>query len=207
MATATYVSGPGTSSEPGCVVDIGAGTGYYLAAVLDRLPDRIGLALDISASALRLAARAHPRAAAVGADAWRRLPIADGVADVVLCVFAPRDGAELNRILRPNGYLVVCAPAPDHLSELIGPLGLLTVDERKRERLDRKLSPFFDHLEEREYRASDLLDHSAVTTLACMGPGSWHTDADVLTARVERLPDPVQVTLAATISTYRRVKR
>ena len=31
---------------PGRVVDLGAGTGHYLARVLDALPERIGLALD-----------------------------------------------------------------------------------------------------------------------------------------------------------------
>ena len=45
----------------GCIIDVGAGTGYYLAGVLDRLPAAVGLALDISKFALRRAARA-PRA-------------------------------------------------------------------------------------------------------------------------------------------------
>src|SRR5688572_30940209 len=42
---------------PGCILDLGAGTGWYLARVLDRLPGRIGLALDLSKHALRRAAR------------------------------------------------------------------------------------------------------------------------------------------------------
>ena len=32
----------GSVAASGCVVDVGAGTGYYLAAVLDRLPGRVG---------------------------------------------------------------------------------------------------------------------------------------------------------------------
>src|SRR5690349_12855486 len=31
----------------GCVLDAGAGTGYYLSAVLDRLPGTPGVALDV----------------------------------------------------------------------------------------------------------------------------------------------------------------
>src|SRR5688572_11185739 len=54
---------PGLS--PGCIIDLGAGTGWYLARVLDRLHGRIGLALDLSKHALRRAVRAHPRIAAV----------------------------------------------------------------------------------------------------------------------------------------------
>src|SRR5215469_6433587 len=79
-AEAAYPAGPGGPAGAGCVVDVGAGTGYYLAAVLDRLPDRAGLALDVSRFSLRRAARAHPRIGAVRCDAWRRLPVADGAA-------------------------------------------------------------------------------------------------------------------------------
>ena len=93
----------GAADGPGCVADIGAGTGYYLAAVLGQLPERDGLALDISKFALRKAARAHPRIGAVGCDVWRRLPVADSAAILALNVFAPRDGAELRRILHPAG--------------------------------------------------------------------------------------------------------
>ena len=87
----------------GCVADVGAGTGYYLAAVLDRLPGLSGLALDASKFAVRKAARAHQRIGAVACDAWRRLPVADSAAAAVLNVFAPRNAAELRRILHPAG--------------------------------------------------------------------------------------------------------
>ncbi len=91
-----------------------------------------------------MAARAHRRIGAVGCDAWRPLPVADAAAGLVLNVFAPRDGAELRRILRPDGALLLVTPAADHLAELIGPLGLLSVDERKPERLADKLGPYFE---------------------------------------------------------------
>src|SRR5215469_4190512 len=136
----------GDSGPAGCVVDVGAGTGYYLAAVLDRLPGRVGLALDISRNALRVAARAHPMAAAIGCDAWRALPVMTDRADVVLNVFAPRAGAELRRILGPAAQLIVCTPAADHLAELVEPLGMLSVDERKQQRLGHKLGPYFDRV-------------------------------------------------------------
>src|SRR5205085_2362216 len=77
------------------------------------------------------AARAHPRALAVVADAWRRLPVRNGVLDRVLVTFAPRNGPETARVLRPDGRLVVVTPAPDHLRELVGALGLLRVDPDK----------------------------------------------------------------------------
>jgi 23S rRNA (guanine745-N1)-methyltransferase len=188
---------------PGCVVDCGAGTGYYLAAVLDRLPSRIGLALDISKNALRLAARAHSRAAAVGCDAWRPLPVADEAADLVLNIFAPRQAAELRRILRPTGALLVVTPAPDHLGELIGPLGLISVDERKHTRLASQLGGLFDLITAREYRAKLSLDRRWVSDLVSMGPSSWHSDPGELAATIGQLPDLVPVTASVRIAIYR----
>ena len=89
----------GPLHDGGLVLDIGAGTGYYLAAVLDRLPSYLGLAVDVSTPAVRRAARSHPRADAVAADTWHGLPLADDCADVLLNVFAPRNGAEFHRVL------------------------------------------------------------------------------------------------------------
>src|SRR5260221_2541394 len=69
LADAAAASVAGRSS--GCVVDVGAGTGtgYYLAAVLARLPGHAGVALDLSKRAIRVAARAHRRIGRVGCDA------------------------------------------------------------------------------------------------------------------------------------------
>ena len=96
----------------GAVVDVGAGTGHHLAYVLATPPERPGVALDTSTAALRRAARIHPRAAAVGADAWKPLPLRDGIAAIVLSVFAPRNPDELARILAPGGALLAVTPRP-----------------------------------------------------------------------------------------------
>src|SRR6266571_8501731 len=192
----------GSVQGPGCVADVGAGTGYYLAAVLGRLPGRAGLALDISKPALRRAARAHQRIGAVACDAWLPLPVADSAAVLVLNVFAPRNGTELRRILSPAGRLIVVTPQRDHLGELVGPLGLLTVDRRKEERLAGKLGPYFELSWRHEHRVTLSLSHQAAGELAAMGPSSWHASAPALEARIGRLPDPVPVTLAVTVSAY-----
>jgi 23S rRNA (guanine745-N1)-methyltransferase len=195
----------GSIDARGCVVDVGAGTGYYLAAVLDRLPGRVGLALDISKFALRKAARAHQRIGAVACDSWRRLPVADSAAVIALNVFAPREGAELRRILNPAGRLLVVTPASDHLSELIGPLGLLTVGQRKEERLAEKLSPYFEAAGRTEHRVTLSLDHKAVGSVVAMGPSSRHAETAAFAARIGELPDPMPVTLAVTLSVFRPV--
>ncbi|WP_030382043.1 MULTISPECIES: methyltransferase domain-containing protein [unclassified Streptomyces] len=135
----------GPAGRPGTVVDVGCGTGYYLAGVLDRLPGARGLGLDTSVRALRAAARAHERAAAAAWDVFRPLPLADAVADVVLDVFAPRNPAEFHRVLRPAGRLVVVRPTERHLAELRGRVpAMVAVDPGKERRLHRALDPFFE---------------------------------------------------------------
>jgi 23S rRNA (guanine745-N1)-methyltransferase len=191
------------AAGPGLVVDVGAGTGYYLAEVLGRLQGARGLALDASRHALRQAARAHPAIGAVGCDAWRPLPVADAAADLIMNVFAPRDAAELRRILRPGGRLLVVTPAAYHLAELTGPLGLLRVDERKRERLGDKLGPYFDVTGQTEHRGVMALRHQQVAALAAMGPTAWHAGPADMSGLIARLPDPVSVTRAVTLTVLR----
>ncbi|MDG4772949.1 putative RNA methyltransferase [Solwaraspora sp. WMMD792] len=185
------------------VVDAGAGTGAYLAAVLDALPGAVGLALDLSKAAVRRAARAHPSAAAVRCDTWRPLPVADACADLVLNVFAPRNGGEFARILRPRGALIVVTPLPDHLGEVIGPLGLLRVDPAKDDRTGAALRHHFDRVALHVLRRRLRLSHRDVTALVRMGPSARHTDPADLASAIAALPEPVTVTAAVQLAVYR----
>lgn len=187
-----------------CAIDVGAGTGYYLAAVLDRLPGRAGLALDISKHALRRAARTHPRIGAVGCDAWRGLPVRDGAADLALSVFAPRDPAELARVLAPGGALVVVTPTRRHLAELVSAVGMLTVQERKRERLEGKLGGLFAGGEEATVEFELALGHRDLAALVAMGPSARHLSEREVSERVTELPEPFGVTVSVSLAVYRR---
>jgi 23S rRNA (guanine745-N1)-methyltransferase len=191
-------------SAPGAVVDLGAGTGHHLARVLDALPERIGLALDASSAALRRAARAHPRAAAIGADAWQALPLRDGVAALVLSVFSPRNAAEMARVLAPGGLLLAVTPTTRHLHELVGPLGLLSVPEDKADRLDVQLGSHFDLSERRTIEYSMFLVREEAAQLVRMGPSAWHVDEQAVQERLATLPDPLTVTASVSMSRYVR---
>jgi 23S rRNA (guanine745-N1)-methyltransferase len=192
------------ASTAGDAIDLGAGTGYYLAAVLERLPSARGLALDVSKHALRVAARADPRIGAVGCDAWAGLPVRDAAATLVINVFAPRDPAELARVLAPGGSLVVVTPNRGHLSELVSAVGMLTVQERKRERLEGKLGTLFEAAGETAVERTLVLDHADVAALVAMGPSARHLNEQQVAERVAALPDPLAVSLSVTVATYRR---
>ena len=202
-ATLATLAEQQAADVPGCIVDAGAGVGYQLATVLDRMPDRVGLALDVSKYALRRAAKTHHRLGAVACDIWHGLPVADDAAAVVLNVFAPRNAAELARILHPSGRLLVVTPTVRHLQELVSELDLIEVDDQKTQRLAAQLSPCFELLDRHDLTSTMTLSYEDVEAVVAMGPSAGHTDADELSRRTRQLPEPVSVTMSVTIGVYR----
>ena len=198
----TTVTGGG-----GMVLDAGAGTGYYLAAVLDQSPESVGAAFDVSKFAARRAARAHSRIGSVVCDLWRDLPIRSEAACAVLNVFAPRNPAEYRRVLRSDGGLFLVAPAPGHLRELIRPLGLLSVSDEKIQQVDDLLGRHFELISRQDHEIALLLPATAVQTLACMGPSAWHLTAAHVRERLAGMADPLPVTASFTLSVYRPGRR
>jgi len=185
----------------GLVIDAGAGPGYYLSRVLEDAPDAVGLALDVSAIALRRAARAHPRLGAAVWNLWEPWPVGDGVASVVLDVFSPRNASEFHRVLAPGGRLVVASPLPGHLAEL-GDL-VLAVDARKEERLEAALGGFFSRESAVEVVRTSEFSAAQVRDVVAMGPAGFHLDRD---GRRERLAAAggQDVTVAVSVSVWRR---
>ena len=194
----------GAAGVSGAILDVGAGTGYYLAHVLEALPDRSGLALDVSKHAAQYAARAHARIGVAVCDAWGRLPVRDGVAAVAMIVFAPRNATEVARVLAPGGALVVAVPTTAHLAELVERLGLVTVDAQKERRLAETLEGHFERESAEPVEMPLSLSHGQVLDLVAMGPSARHLDEDVLRSRVDALGEPVETALSAVVSVWRR---
>ncbi|MCI2420122.1 methyltransferase domain-containing protein [Saccharopolyspora sp. K220] len=192
------------SPVEGCVVDLGAGTGYYLARVLAESPERVGVALDVSKYACRRAAKAHPRLGAVVADAWQPLPVQSEAASAVLNVFAPRNASEMHRVLRPGGYLVVVVPNSDHLAELVAELDLLKVDEHKQQRLTEQLADRFTPVSQQTCEFPLSLGEAETEAVVAMGPSAWHAETEDLRARIAALPKPVELTASVTVAVYQR---
>ncbi|WP_238153474.1 putative RNA methyltransferase [Kribbella speibonae] len=191
--------------EDDLVVEVGAGTAYYLSGVLGVSPHRRGIALDVSKYAARRAARADPRIASVVCDAWRELPLMDGSANVLLNVFAPRNAAEMARVLAPGGRLLVVTPNQQHLGELVDVLGMVSVDEQKERRLEESLAGEFERVGTEVVEETMRLDRSAVEQLVLMTPSARHLNYRELLQRIAVLPEPAIVTLSVNLSTWRRL--
>jgi 23S rRNA (guanine745-N1)-methyltransferase len=193
------------SSSERCIVDLGAGVGYYLAALLDEDSDALGLALDASRAALRRAMRAHPRIAGVACDVWRELPLRDATADLIVNVFAPRNGPEIARILSARGALVVTTPTPRHLHELVGALDMLRVDADKQARLHAGLPASLAPVSRRRVEFAMTLGQRELRSLVAMGPSARHLDADDVRERLARgFGADVRVTASVIVETFRR---
>ncbi|WP_417234649.1 putative RNA methyltransferase [Arthrobacter sp.] len=190
------------------ILDAGAGTGYYLDAVAHELerdrghrPDAV--ALDISRQAMRRAAKL-PRTRALVWDLWRRLPVADAGVDLLLDVFAPRNGPEFARVLAPGGLALVATPLPEHLGEAIGPLSLLSVGGNKEDSVTEALGGDFDVLRTRQIRTTLHLADDDAVRLALMGPAGHHHDEAEIRERLTQSPVPASVTAAFRLQVFRR---
>jgi 23S rRNA (guanine745-N1)-methyltransferase len=189
--------------EDDLVVEVGAGTAYYLAGVLGTAAGRRGIALDVSRYAARRAAKVDPRIGSVVCDVWRELPLRDGSAQLMLNVFAPRNAAEMARVLAPDGELLVVTPNQQHLEELVDVLELVKVDEEKERRLQESLAGRFVQTGTELIEDTMRLDRSAIEQLVLMTPSARHVNYRDLAKRIALLPEPSMVTLSVTLSTWR----
>jgi 23S rRNA (guanine745-N1)-methyltransferase len=186
------------TAEVGGVLDSGCGTGYYLGAVLAAHPGWDALALDVSVDAVTAAVRATG-AAGVVTDVWRPLPVRSDRADVLLCVFAPRNGPEFARVLAPGGRLVVVTPSSTHLQELRATGRVIGIQEDKLGHLDATLGADLELVERRSIEYGVDLTEDEVRSLAGMGP-SGHHEASGDPARSPAASDGDRTTTRVTVA-------
>jgi 23S rRNA (guanine745-N1)-methyltransferase len=201
VAAAVPTNAPGA---PARIADLGCGTGYYSAAVAHALPAAIFLLADRSPDAVRLSLRAVPRATGVVLDLWRPLPIRDETVDVALNVFAPRNGSEFARVVRPNGRLVVVVPAETHLQELRRTGALIDIPAGKADRVEEQLATCgFEAETTTTIEYSLATDAGVRALLAGMGPSAHHAAS----LSSDDGDEPVDVTIAVDVLVFARSPR
>ena len=151
------------------LLDIGCGEGYYTSSFRQIIDDVIGL--DIAKPAIQLSAKKFKNITwLVGSGAM--LPIATASVDIVSSMFSPLPIAEMARVLKPEGYVLVATPAPTHLWTMReGLFGEVQAHEP-----DKFLAGFdelFTLHSRTEVSFPLSLSNQALKDLLCMTPYVW----------------------------------
>jgi 23S rRNA (guanine745-N1)-methyltransferase len=183
------------------VIDLGSGTGAMLGGLARAQPIG-GIGIDLSVTAVELAARRFPSLTWAVANADRRLPIQDSSVDVMLSIHGRRNPAECARVLKPNGALIVVLPAPDDLIEL---RTVVQGEGVERDRIDVMLAEHaanFEVLERLPIREQLTLERDALLNLL---RGTYRGARFKLSERVEAV-ERMDVTLSSEMCVLRKVE-
>ena len=193
--------GPTPTDEDVAILDVGAGTGYYLAHTLDSVNRSVGIAMDISTAAAKRLAGAHPNLGAIVADAWKQFPVATASVDVVTSAFAPRNPEEFARVLKPGGRVVILSADPGHLIELREPLGILDVKKGKVDEIIAHAAGYLHPVGTSELVTFTMdLDRQSIHAQVGMSPSAHHIPAEELARRVATLPEEMTITARAMVT-------
>lgn len=179
------------------IVDVGCGVGYYLSYLQENLSlkQQAYWGVDISKEAIKCASSYKAIKWLVASS--KNLPFASGSVDIVLSVFSPLYLEEINRILSPQGKVIMVTPAKQHLIELRSML-FEQVEEHTADKIFEKYSAVFDIKEQISICASfSLSSQQDIDNLLKMTPLYWKSSASKKEAlrKVESLDLTLDVTL------------
>jgi 23S rRNA (guanine745-N1)-methyltransferase len=101
------------------VLDCGCGEGYFLGN-LTALSGCQATGIDLSSTAIELAARRYPDCFWIVGNADRELPFADNSISAIVSITGRRNPPEFARLLAPGGRVLIAVPGERDLLELRG---------------------------------------------------------------------------------------
>ncbi|MEY4516443.1 MAG: hypothetical protein RL180_789 [Pseudomonadota bacterium] len=156
------------------LLDLGCGEGYYTHAMRSVVPHVLGL--DIAKPAIQTAAKRDKTVQwVVGSGA--QLPLADASVDVVSSLFSPLPVAEMQRVLRVGGHVLVATPAPEHLWSIREAL-FGDVRAHEPDKFLTHLAPAFALVSQTEIRVALHLPQTDLRHVIAMTPYAWKARAD-----------------------------
>ncbi len=182
------------------LLDIGCGEGYFTAGFSEFLPRAQVYGIDIAKAGVRLAAKAAKDKAGLlySVASSFALPFADESMDVVTRIYAPGKDAELCRVIKPGGKLVIVTPGENHL------LGLRTRIYKEVRPHPKPITPEGFVVDEHYRLGSDLQikDREMCIALLTMTPFAWRLAPEL---KASILADELQDTLDFTLSSYNKI--
>ncbi|HXB50801.1 MAG TPA: methyltransferase domain-containing protein [Streptosporangiaceae bacterium] len=185
--------------RPVTVLDVGCGEGRHTRFINAPLVQ----GLDVAKGAVAAAARSNESgwyAVASASD----LPVADSAIDVAMVLFSPVIPAELGRVVRPGGSVVIAHPGPSHLDSL---RSLVYPDARRHDPrapiADTDAS--FAMLSRQEVTFPVVIPGAQeLRDLYAMTPYRWHAPRDIEDRLTTAATNTFTTTADITISLYER---
>lgn len=182
------------------LLDLGCGEGFFLSHMVQAHSIATSYGLDLSADAVKLAAKMLKQSLILRADLLQPLPFADGSLDLVQSIFAPRPLAEIKRVLRPGGFALFVYPEADHWQELRAFLSLAKIGDEKLPATDLA---GFTPSSTAHVTAPRELDHAVLVDLVTMSPSIHRLEREA-TPWQGLLPARLTATLSVRVGLFRK---
>ena len=181
------------------ILDIGCGEGYYTSAMQQVVEHCVGV--DIAKTAVQCAAKLNPEVTwVVGTGAT--LPVLDHSMDACTSLFSPIPQAEIARVLKDEGYLIVVTPASEHLYAMREAL-FEQVNPHTPEKFVEQLQDLFELKQEQIIDAPFVLEQQALKNLIAMTPYAYKASPE----RRSQLEQHSQLEVTASFQIYVFQKR
>lgn len=181
------------------ILDIGCGEGYYTSAMQQVVEQCVGV--DIAKNAVQRAAKLNTEVTwVVGTGA--SLPVLDQSMDACTSLFSPIPQAEIARVLKDDGYLVVVTPASEHLYAMREAL-FEQVNPHTPEKFVEQLQDLFELKQEQIIDAPFVLDQQGLKNLIAMTPYAYKASPE----RRLQLEQQSQLEVTASFQIYVFQKR
>lgn len=181
------------------ILDIGCGEGYYTSAMQQVVEQCVGV--DIAKNAVQRAAKLNTEVTwVVGTGAT--LPVLDQSMDACTSLFSPIPQAEIARVLKDDGYLIVVTPASEHLYAMREAL-FEQVNPHIPEKFVEQLQDLFELKQEQIIDAPFVLDQQALKNLIAMTPYAYKASPE----RRSQLEQQSQLEITASFQIYVFQKR
>ncbi|OCR48425.1 ribonuclease BN [Acinetobacter pittii] len=181
------------------ILDIGCGEGYYTSAMQQVVEQCVGV--DIAKNAVQRAAKLNTEVTwVVGTGAT--LPVLDQSMDACTSLFSPIPQAEIARVLKDEGHLIVVTPASEHLYAMREAL-FEQVNPHTPEKFVEQLQDSFELKQEQIIDAPFVLDQQALKNLIAMTPYAYKASPE----RRSQLEQQSQLEITASFQIYVFQKR
>lgn len=180
-----YAGAPASAPR---VADMGCGEGSHLQGILRQLnsPEGLGVGIDLSKEAIRLAARQEANALWIVSD-LAHAPLQDQSVQVVLNLMSPANYGEFQRMVAPGGVVVKVVPGADYLRELRA--SLYDGHEKRIYSNEKTVMLFRRHfpvMEVTPLKYRQQLRAEQLRDLVRMSPLAWSAEQKRITAFTQR---------------------